>query len=245
MTRPHSGTDSRAGQREVLPTRDQAKRPRHSPGGLPRPALLTYSFCQPPSAPSCAEWTATSRLTLPFPAFFPGIHTDHPQNKQTLGRASPRIPPPPTRAAPAHGPAPTPSGHAPNGTRASAHCSSGSAQSNGKRRGSGRNGKGRENKGASPTREPDWLSIPAETSAPSPSTSRPSAVTTRSWASVVLIVRLELPEPGCREDRKHQKALFSQPGRALGRTSPTLSGLPFCFYLHFYLLSTSCPKTKL
>lgn len=99
-------------------TRDQAKKPRHPPGSLPDSALLTCSSCQPPSDPSCAERTATSRSAPPFPAF-PGLHAHHPQNKQTPGRASPpaSLPQSPTRAAPAHSPArrqqapPTP-GHA-------------------------------------------------------------------------------------------------------------------------------------
>lgn len=128
---------------QPLPTRDQAKPPRSSPGRLLRPALLTCSSCQPPSVPFCAEWTATSRSAPPFPVF-PGLHTYHPQHKQTPGRASPLIPPPAShpRRACAH-PAPTPAGPAPSGARASVQCLPEPAPPNGQRGGSGRNGKGR------------------------------------------------------------------------------------------------------
>jgi hypothetical protein len=99
-----------------------------------------------------------------------------PPTKQT--NAGPRQPPhpspslPPRRACARLRPTPASPTHA--GTCASAHCSLRLAQPNGKRGGARRNGKGREKSEGSPTRGPDWLSIPAETAAPSPGSSDPS-----------------------------------------------------------------------
>lgn len=88
----HSCRLACAGQRGCCSLCPRGTRPREA-APRTRPPVLTCSSCQPPSAPSCAEWTATSRSAPPFPAF-PGLHTHHPQHKQTPGRASPLIPTP-------------------------------------------------------------------------------------------------------------------------------------------------------
>lgn len=136
--------------------------------------------------------------------FFPGCtRTTHNTNKPQAAPAPASLPPPPAshpRRACAR-PAPTPAGLASIGARASAHCAH---HPMGREEPLGGTGRGGEKSGASPAGRFDWLSIPAETAAPSLGTPAPPAITTAKPKRVgLLIVRLELPGPGCAEDGKH------------------------------------------
>lgn len=179
----HSGADSPAMDkgscrslcpRGTRPT-DRATRPAASPALLSSPAP-PVSRHQPLPVQGRLRPPARRRHFQLFPG---RTRTTHKTNKRPAAPAPASLPQPPTRAAPrrpapAHGHAPTPAGPASLGTGASAHCSPRPEQSNGKRGSYGRNGKGREKNRASPTVRHDWPSIPAETAAPSPGTSRPS-----------------------------------------------------------------------
>lgn len=189
---------------QPLPTRDQAKPPRSSPGRLLRLALLTCSSCQPPSVPFCAEWTATSRSAPPFPVF-PGLHTYHPQHKQTPGRASPLIPPPASHPRRLRTPRPDASTPCPRrGTRKRTVLDGTRTTQWAERRlWEEREGAGKK-AGLLPPGDLIGYRFPRKPQPPPLVPPAPPAITTVKPKRVgFLIVRLKLLGPGCAENGKH------------------------------------------
>lgn len=119
--------------------------------------------------------------------FFPGCtRTTHNTNKPQAAPAPASPPPPPTHAAPAHAP-PRRKQASPLPGLAQAHTACRDPlRPMGREEALGGTGRGREKSGASAAGRFDWLSIPAETAAPSPGTSGPScnnySETKEGWA---------------------------------------------------------------